>query len=127
LPWTTTKRGLNRESQIYQQTLNRMNLAARPVMNFLDRMYVTAEEAESPYERELAKDVQQAKFAELTEPRTFSVPAKHPSTKKKVTVQYLVEREKLDLLKRTLKKPDWSARQIGLYALNYLIQRECGE
>jgi hypothetical protein len=39
LPWTTTKRGLNRESRIYQKAKNRMAGLSLPILKFLSSMY----------------------------------------------------------------------------------------
>ena len=39
LPWTTTKRGLNKESSVVQRARTRMMVLARPILTFLNEMY----------------------------------------------------------------------------------------
>ena len=59
LPWTTTKQGLNRESQVYQEARNRMAGVARPVLDFLNKMY-PSDPAPQTDARKIAEGVTQA-------------------------------------------------------------------
>jgi len=59
LPWTTTKRSLNRESAIYQMARNKMGSVARPVIQFLDKQY-PEEIEETPSGRVLASNTRKA-------------------------------------------------------------------
>jgi hypothetical protein len=61
LPWTTSKRGLNREALIYQLAWNRMTSVARPVISFLNDMYPSDPVENSP-ERVIAERIVQKDF-----------------------------------------------------------------
>jgi hypothetical protein len=56
LPWTTTKRGLNRESSVYQSAKLEMNALAKPIISFLNDMY-PSELGEKPAERKIAERI----------------------------------------------------------------------
>ena len=58
LPWTTTKRGLNRESPVYLRARNKMQSVARPVYSYLESLYPSDDATGE--EREAAKGVSQA-------------------------------------------------------------------
>ncbi|MBW2021132.1 MAG: ATP-binding protein, partial [Deltaproteobacteria bacterium] len=51
LPWTTTKRGVNRESPVYRKAISRMAVLARPILSFCNRKYPSDEDQE-PIERD---------------------------------------------------------------------------
>lgn len=128
LPWTTTKRGLNRESEVYQLANNKMHVIARPILRFLDRMYPSSTEIESEHERNIAANIKQSDFSPLRKQKsTFSVPEPKRQRKRKTSIQFEFDTDKIELVKRTLGKPHWSARSIGKYALEYLIEQECTE
>lgn len=126
LPWTTTKRGLNRESIVYQMARNRMRGLARPVLTFLDSLY-PSDPPESREEREIAKAVQPADLAELARrsPSAWRVerPKKrvHRTT---VKVQFDAEKEDLDRVRKRLRAPGMPANQIGKYTFDFYLQME---
>ncbi len=44
-----------------------------------------------------------------------------------VSVQYLAKKEDIERVKKCFKKPNWSAKEIGKYSLDYLLKNECPE
>jgi hypothetical protein len=126
LPWTTTKRGLNRESMVFQRARNKMRGLARPVLTFLDHMY-PSETPEAPDERELARTVKTANLIELAARgrSTFTLHRRpEKPVKTTVRVQYDAEREELEQVRKHLKQPDMPANQIGRHTFDYFLTVE---
>lgn len=64
LPWTTTKRGVNRESAVYRKAISRMAVLARPILSFCNRKY-GQDPDQDPVEREIAKQMRPTTIAQL--------------------------------------------------------------
>lgn len=129
LPWTTTKRGLNRESPAYQLVRRELALVARPVLSFLNQMY-PSDPAESPAEREVADKVRQAELSKIAaQPqRTFAVSL--PPRRRRgdtVSVQFKAKRTEVDKIRTKIGRPDWGAGAIGRYTFDYFLRVEVGE
>lgn len=130
LPWTTTKRGLNRESRVFQLARREMVAAARPVLTFLNNMYPSEAPLSEVEERKLADTVRATSLQELAygADRQFqAVLTKTTSRPDTVSVQFNALKSDLERVRHCLGKPRWSARQIGAHALQYLIDQECPE
>ncbi|MEW6444243.1 MAG: ATP-binding protein [bacterium] len=126
LPWTTTKRNLNEESMIYQRVKNRMAVSARPVLSFLSRKY-PSDSDEKPYEREVAKHVERASISTISRPgpSTFTIPpVRVRSAKTTISVQYDAERADVEKIKKALRNPRMTAREIGEYTFQYFLRNE---
>jgi hypothetical protein len=129
LPWTTTKRGLNRESQPYLLARNRMGVLAKPVLGFLSSMYPSGD-PEEPEERAIAQGVKAATISAAISGsgtifkvlRTLT-PSPASST---TTINYKVKRRDLDIVKKYIDK-EWSASKIGHHTFQYFLERECGK
>jgi hypothetical protein len=129
LPWTTTKRGLNRESPIYQDVKREMILLARPIITFLNNMYRSDSMAEEPEEREIAGKVIQADLVKLASQRPAIFKVETASARPKTTsrIQYDASISDLDRIRRVLMKPKWSANKIGRYTFEHFLKQECPE
>ena len=126
LPWTTTKRGLNRESTLYQMVVGRMGVVARPVISFLSKQYPT-DPIENPPERGVAERVSEtadlrslfrqpsAKFRAITR-------AAPSSTTK---IQYDAPQADLEKIKRQLRRPSMSASAVGRHTFDHYLKTEC--
>lgn len=130
LPWTTTKRGLNAESRVYQLARKEMTLIARPVLNFLNDMY-PSEDLEEIAERELADRLGEIAVSDLakTPEESFKTPDT-PRTRQRrstVTIQYKARRADVDRIKDHLGRPDLSAREVGKHTFDHFLQMEIGE
>ena len=89
LPWKTTKDGVEHESPIFQKALAEMKILARPVLNFLNKMYPSEAPAEQA-EREtlqrasavsvesVASKRQSRSFSARTKQRGWRPDGKHP-------------------------------------------------
>jgi len=126
LPWTTTKRGLNLESRVYQRVRNRMAVLARPVVTFLNNMYPSGE-VEEPGERAIAGTVKQQDIGTVLRKSgiafQISMPER-PSGPPMVSIQYKVRKDRLELAKKILQKPSWAATRVGEHTFNYFLGHE---
>ncbi len=127
LPWTTSKRGLNREALVYQQARNRMAALSRPVIRFLNEMY-PSELSEAPAQRAVAESVTQSDFRKLlTNPsRQFEATVKSVR-KRTVSVQYDVEVNNIERIRKVLRRPSMSASSIGKHTFDHFLKTECPE
>jgi len=127
LPWTTTKRGINQESSVFQRTRTRMAIIARPVLRFLDDMY-SSEEMEREPQRQVAAAIRRLDIRSLTaqDQVVFSANARPPG-EKSVRVQYNAKQSELNRIKKSLGKSSWPATRLGRYTFDYYIKKECPE
>ncbi len=132
LPWTTTKRDVNRESMVFQRARNRMIILAKPVCDFLNDMY-PSELPDRVTEREVAAGLEktsvQAEAAGLkfdgSSSSAFTAERKRARVKSTVSVQFNAPKESIEKVKRRLAKPQWGARRVARYCLDYFVKREC--
>jgi hypothetical protein len=128
LPWTTTKRGLNRESPIYQKARSLMSGIARPVLNFINNMY-PSEPAEEARERQIAEKIRKVDIRAIAAkpPSVFKVlPTKKPAPKT-VTIQYKAKIEDVERIKKCLRDPTMSATKVGEHTFKHFLKKECPE
>lgn len=125
LPWTTTKRSLNRESATYLRTRERMQAVARPVYQFLERLYPSDSDL-SKEERRVMTDVAPVNPKEVaTSGNTiFSVPKTVRRPKTTVKIAFDAERADVEQVKEHLRRPGMSSKAVGEYAFNYLLKQE---
>lgn len=128
LPWTTTKRGLNRESPVYQSARNRMRGIARPIITFLDGMY-KREIPEERIEREIADQVKPVTLASIAaKPSTgFTVKPSKRAPKTTVRIQFDAEKADVERIRKHLRKFGWGANRVGQYTFRYYLDNECPE
>ncbi|HUF04859.1 MAG TPA: hypothetical protein VMM38_11880, partial [Aridibacter sp.] len=125
LPWTTTKRALNRESRVYLRILSKMALAARPVISFINKQY-PSERDEEPVEREISRNVKDSNIGQLIgeKPTSFKVPTATKKEKTTTRVQFDAENRDLELIRKHLRKPRMGASTIGKHTLDYFLDKE---
>jgi hypothetical protein len=126
LPWTTTKRDLNKESAIYLHTKARMAAAARPVISFCNRKY-GADPDEEPVEREISKGVDGTSLGYLVASKSTVFTAPSPKKGKPRTttrVQYDAENSDLERIRKHLRKPRMGASGIGKHTFDYFMRQE---
>ena len=125
LPWTTTKRGLNKESRVYQITTKKMALAARPVLDFLNRISQGYNDQVSQ-----GRAIDQMKPLSLHQvlsksETAFTVAPRLSNKVTTVSVQYNATMEELGRVRTCLNRPGISASAIGRHAFDYFIEQEC--
>jgi hypothetical protein len=129
LPWTTTKRGLNRESGVYQKARNMMKGVAKPILTFLDSMYKN-EIPEEASAREIANQVKGTSLANVAAKPVMGFDVKYPARrapKTTVSVCYPAKISEVDRVKKHLNKHYWGANKVGEYTFNYFLKTECPE
>jgi hypothetical protein len=128
LPWTTTKRNINRESAVFLRTRNLMTSMSKPVLTFLSAQYPTEVTTETDEIRNAVGDVRQVSFSEIAlRPSagfSYTPPKKRTKTMDWVRYQALIS--KLDKVRRHLRRPTMGSSEIGKYALEHFIKTECG-
>lgn len=125
LPWTTSKKGIYEESEIYQKVKKDMGSIAKPVIQFLNSMY-TGEIIETPQQRELTKEIEQIELFEISrrEESTFKVNPKNVIKKSDLTtISYKVKKVDLEKIKRQLRNPTLSNSEIGRFTFNEYLNR----
>jgi hypothetical protein len=128
LPWTTTKRGLNRESPVYQRARNRMKGVAKPIFSFLDQMSKN-EPREEAVEREIAGQVKPVSIASVVAKpaEAFRVVFTRRAPPTTVRVQYDAEKADVDRIRKKLNRHGWGAGRIGRHTFDYFLKMECPE
>jgi hypothetical protein len=130
LPWTTTKRGLNRESLIYQKARNQMGLIARPVISFLNDMYKN-EPPEERFEREAVEATRPVDIRAIASRQTtssFKAPPKKRASKSNIRrIQFDAKISDIERVKRCIRSPDLSASKVGEYTFEHFLKKECPE
>ncbi len=129
LPWTTTKRGLNREAEIFQAARGRMAAIGRPVLAFINSMY-GSEPTENLAERQLVMGLKSVDVRSVVETgiSKFSPPEKVLNTRKAtVRVQYEAAVHDIDRIKKKLNKPRMGASSVGRFTFEYYLKVECPE
>ena len=128
LPWTTTKRGLNKESPVYQSAMREMTLLGKPIISFLNDMY-PSEAVEEPAERKIAERVVQSDLRVLTSKGSTSFKVEKSAATRKTTVriQYDAEVSDIEKVKKVLRQPRWGANKVGKYTFDHYLRTECAE
>jgi len=126
LPWTTTKRGVNRESEVYRKAISRMAVLARPILSFCNRKYGKDEDQE-PIEREIARQMTPTTLANLVRKAGSAfeiVVPKAQKTKTTIRVQYDANISDIEKVRKHLRKPRMGAGTIGEHTFNYFLRQE---
>ena len=125
LPWTTTKRNLNRESAIYQKVRLRMALAARPVIAFLNKQY-PQDVDEEPTERVIAQGATGATLEAVSKKTSVftAPPPPELAVKPKVQITYEAKKSEIESIRKTLRKPRMGRSRIGRYTFDYFLEQE---
>ncbi len=129
LPWTTTKRNVNRESAVFQRARNMMVTLTKPITRFLDDLYPRDPEAKPEY-RDLLSKVESVNFGVVASRgnRIFEVKAKAaPPEKKTARVVYNVPSAAVDKVRRCIKRPAFSPSDVGKYTFHHFLKTECSD
>lgn len=126
LPWTTTKRGLNRETAVYQEAVGRMSVLAKPVISFLNRLY-PSDPAESAPQRALAENVKAVGDMRelLNKPSALFRVAQTSAAPRSTRIQYDALLKDVDRIRQHLRKSGMSASAVGLHTFNHYLKTEC--
>jgi hypothetical protein len=126
LPWTTTKRAINRDSSLYIVARKEMAALARPVLDFLNNMYSEPEESRAA--RELIKDLQPAKLSAVVAGQAQEFARDLPRRSRKpvaVSVQFEAPIADIERVKKKISRPSWGAGKVGRYTFEHFLRTEC--
>jgi hypothetical protein len=128
LPWSTTKRGINTDSYLYQTIRSEMGVLGRPVTGFLNKLY-PSEPVESPMEREMVKGLTAQSLDDATQgtDRAFEPKGKKRKASEQTSVQYKVSKSDLAKAARALGNPSLPGKEVGERTFRYFLKHEVGE
>lgn len=130
LPWTTSKRGLNRESKVFQVAQKDMISLSKAVISFLNDMY-PGEIPEEIAERKAVDNLKRIDISEIINKPTINFQVElNKSTKERttVTVSYKALKNDLYKIRKHLKQPNsYSASSIGKLTFDHYLNTECVE
>lgn len=127
LPWTTTKRGINRESPVFIKARNQMHLSARPVLSFLNSLY-PSDAAPEPTRRAITEHVRQADIKQvISHESTFTVRYNRPPERMTTKIQYDALNTDIERIRKCLRKSRMTAKAIGEHTFQYFLDMECSE
>lgn len=127
LPWTTTKRGLNRESPVYQKARNRMMAVSSPILRFLSNMYPT-DLVEEPKERKVAEGIKPADLRKVASQATSQFKVIVPAASaqpRTIRIQYDASVTDVDRIRKHLRKPSMPANRVGKHTFEHFLKTEC--
>ena len=128
LPWTTTKRAINRESAVFIHTRNLIVTMSKPIITFLNRQYPSDSGTEVGDIRDAVDGVKLVSFREIASKPTggFSYTPPKRREKKNDWVRFQAPIASLDRVRRHLRRPSMSPSDIGKHTFDHFVKTECG-
>ena len=129
LPWTTTKRDLNRESIVYLRARGLMAAMSKPILTFLNSQYPSDAAPEVADIRDTVGGVEEVSFREIASKPAAGFSYTPPKRKEKKIewVKFRASVSSLDKVRQHLRRPTLSASEIGKLTLSHYVKTECGE
>lgn len=124
LPWTTTKRHIELESQLYRRTLVKMKAVTSEFIRYSQVRKGALAEAKA-----VESSVQLVDLRKLDTAQAFKLPALRSATTKpgEVNILYKKPIEDVEAIKLSLKRPRMAARDVGAYTFDYYMRAELGK
>jgi hypothetical protein len=129
LPWTTTKRDLNRESIVFIRARGLMVTMSKPILSFLNSQYPSETTAEVADIRDTVSGVKDVAFKDIAAKPTTGFLYTPPKKKEKKTewVRFQADVSMLDRIRRHLRRPSMTASDIAKFTLSHYAKTECEE
>jgi len=129
LPWTTTKRDLNRESGVFIRARALMATMSKPILTFLNSQYSGDTTVEVADIRDAVGGVKEVSFKDIAAKPTTGFLYSPPKRKEKKTewVRFQADVSSLDKVRRRLRRPNMGAGDIGKLTLSHYVKTECAE
>ena len=129
LPWTTTKRDLNRESSVFIRARGLMATMSKPILSFLNAQYSSDRTEEVADIRDTVGGVREVSFKDIAAKATTGFLYTPPRKKEKKTewVRFQADVLSLDKVRRHLRRPNMRAGEIGKLTLSHYVKTECAE
>jgi hypothetical protein len=125
LPWTTTKDGVNLESEVYQAALGQMRVIAKPILAFLSKAYSSDSPAEDTPEFALLEKTPSVPLDRVARGKDSQFVA-HTPVKKKSAVRIAYDRPAkiVEDAKQALGETRISNREVGERTFDYFVTKE---
>jgi hypothetical protein len=127
LPWTTTKRSLNRDSPAFLKIRSEMQAAAKPIIKLLESFY-GPERDESEPERKTIESMKPGDVTTLLEgaASSFRVASKSVQREEPVDTQinFTVKIVDLERVRKHLRSPKMSKSKVGEHVFEYFMRSE---
>ncbi len=126
LPWTTTKDGLEVDSEVYQFALEKMHLNTKPIINFLNALYPSDISEEGVAEKDAYTKTSDAELVTLPKKDSkFIYVRKRAKLPPTTTISYKKRKSEVDLLKECIGRPTMSNKELGKITFQYYMEMEC--
>jgi hypothetical protein len=128
LPWTTTKRNLNRESSVFIRARGLMASMSKPILTFLNSQYPSDPGAEAADIRNAVEGVREVSFREIASKPSvgFSYTAPRKKEKRNKRVSFDAKVVDLDKVRIHVRRPNLSPSEIGKLTFAHYVKTECG-
>lgn len=129
LPWTTTKRDLNRESIVFIRARALMTTMSKPILTFLNAQYPSEPTIEFTDIRDAVSGVKAVSLREIAAKPPAGFLYTPPRKREKPTqwVKFQAEVSQLDKVRRHLRRPSMGAGEIGKFTFSHYVRTECAE
>jgi hypothetical protein len=121
LPWTTTKRGLDDANPVFRHAVAVMKDITLEFIKYTNRRKADLEAAKVAEQSHRAVDI-----SELTKPQALTFPtfASAPKGEPVVNIIYKRKKKELDEIRRHLRRPTMSNKDIGVLTFEYYVDAE---
>jgi len=129
LPWSTTKRDLNRESTVFIRARALMATMSKPILTFLNSQYPSEPTIEAADIRSAVESVREVSFREIaSKPAAgFSYTPPKKREKKVEWVRFSASIASLDKVRRHLRRPALTASEIAKLTFEHFVKTECAD
>jgi hypothetical protein len=121
LPWTTTKRDVNLDSDIYRRARQRMKIVGKPVLTALRTLYKNQKVEETESSGAVSGELRQVDALRKLSPSKFEVRSTRPEPSDEVSIQFKRPRSLIERVKRELDRPSMSNKKVGERVFDYFV------
>ncbi len=127
LPWTTTKRAINRESGVFMRARGLMVAMSKPILTFLNSQYPSDPTVEVADIRDAVEGVHEVSFRDIASRPAAGFSYKAPKKKERKTewIRFSASIPSLDKVRSHLRRPALSASEIGKLTFEHFVKTEC--
>jgi hypothetical protein len=127
LPWTTTKDGVEKESAVYQGALGQMRVLAKPITDFLNKLYPGDTAMEDRPEFAILGNARRISVDTLAKERnsTFLVKSRAAREEEVVRISYTKSLKEVDRVRSAIGRPNMPYKKVGEKTFDYYVQKEC--
>lgn len=127
LPWTTTKRNINRESSVFMRARGLLVSMSKPILTFLNSQYPSDPTIEVADIRDAVEGVREVSFRDIASRPAAGFSYSPPKKKEKKVewVRFTASIASLDKIRRHLRRPSLSPSQIGKLTFDHFVKTEC--